>query len=125
MRSCQALSAVDLALTALSPAESLPEAGGGAAVDGGGGITGSTGGATGSGGGGGASGILSGGAEGDMTAALRKLHELGPSLAGRCVCIVMCVCVCVCVCECVCVCDPSRPDTGNTRGIKCRGERET
>ncbi|CAN0397227.1 unnamed protein product, partial [Ectocarpus fasciculatus] len=28
-------------------------------------------------------GILSGGAEADTTAALRKLHELGPSLAGR------------------------------------------
>lgn len=74
VRSCQALSSADLAL---SSGDASAEVGGSAAVEGGGGGVAK--------GGGGASGILSGGAEGDMTAALRKLHELGPSLAGRCV----------------------------------------
>ncbi|CAN0141283.1 unnamed protein product, partial [Ectocarpus sp. 13 AM-2016] len=85
VRSCQALSAADLAL---STADKSPETGrGGAVIDGGGGKTGAAGSAGGGGGGGGVtgatSGIFSGGAEADMTAALRKLHELGPSLAGR------------------------------------------
>lgn len=80
VRSCQALSAADLAL---GSADGSPEVAG---ADG-------AGGAAGAGGGGGASGILSGGAEGDMTAALRKLHELGPSLAGRCVCAQLAPCV--------------------------------
>lgn len=67
VRSCQALSAADLALSSFSSAS---DAAGGVA-----------GGATDVGG----VAFLSGGAEGDMTAALRKLHELGPSLSGRCV----------------------------------------
>lgn len=71
IRSCQAVSAADLALSS-----------GDAAADGGGlGVHGE----------GGGSGVvagtgatfLSGGAEGDMTAAIRMLHELGPSAAGR------------------------------------------
>lgn len=86
VRSCQALSAADLAL---STGDKSPETGrGGAVIDGGGrtggGGGGKTGGAGGAGGAGASTGILSGGAEADMTAALRKLHELGPSLAGRC-----------------------------------------
>ncbi|CBN76697.1 expressed unknown protein [Ectocarpus siliculosus] len=88
VRSCQALSAADLAL---STADKSPQAGrGGMVIDGGGGTAAGGGGKTGaasSAGGGGVAGattgILSGGAEADMTAALRKLHELGPSLAGR------------------------------------------
>ena len=76
VRSCQALSAADLALSSLSSAADVA-----------GGIAGGAADAAGGGNRGGAGGVafLSGGAEGGMTAALRKLHELGPSLAGRCV----------------------------------------
>ncbi|CAN0067966.1 unnamed protein product, partial [Laminaria digitata] len=77
VRSCQALSAADLALSSCASATDAVGGPVGGASDAGGG-----GGGGGSGGAGGVA-FLSGGAEGDMTAALRKLHELGPSLAGR------------------------------------------
>ncbi|CAM9191979.1 unnamed protein product [Scytosiphon promiscuus] len=72
IRSCQALSAADLALSA---GDAAAGTGGSGTAEGGGAIAG--------GGGKGAGGNLFGGAEGETTAALRKLHELGPSLAGR------------------------------------------
>lgn len=80
VRSCQALSAADLALGAAGGAARgksnargpgvATEASKGRAPEG---VPSATGGAA----------FLSGGAEGDMTAALRKLHELGPSPPGR------------------------------------------
>lgn len=74
IRSCQALSAADLALT--RDGQASEAAAGGTAVESGGGT---------GGGAAGSSGVsfLSGGAEGEMTAAIRTLHELGPSAAGR------------------------------------------
>lgn len=78
VRSCQALSAADLAL-ALD--DESPETGGlgnRAAESGGAGATAGAAAALGN------VSFLSGGAEGDMTAAIRMLHELGPSAAGRC-----------------------------------------
>lgn len=81
VRGCQALSAADLALTITDNASgrgavARAEIGGKTGQAGSGGVAG-----------GGAGGVafLSGGAEGNITAALRKLHELGPSMAGRCV----------------------------------------
>lgn len=75
IRSCQALSAADLALKS-----------GDEGVEGGSaGIAGESGGGSGGSGAGSGAAFLSGGAEGDMTAAVRMLHELGPSNAGRCV----------------------------------------
>lgn len=80
VRSCQALSAADLALGAAGDAARgksnargpgvATEASKGRSLEG---LSSVTGGAA----------FLSGGAEGDMTAALRKLHELGPSPPGR------------------------------------------
>lgn len=76
IRSCQALSAADLALTFSDEAAEASGVGSRTAELGGGG---GSGGAAGSG----AVSFLSGGAEGEMTAAIRMLHELGPSAAGR------------------------------------------
>lgn len=76
IRSCQALSAADLAL---SLDDETAESGGGGnrtGESGGGGVAGGLASS-------GAVSFLSGGAEGDMTAAIRMLHELGPSAAGR------------------------------------------